>query len=63
MELLKSETLLLRFVLLISWSRRRKHREVTYRDICQEILAFTPDKYENQLLKYFDYTKWMLRKV
>lgn len=61
--LLKSEALLLKFILLWPDPRKRKIPELSYKNISQELQSFNSDKYEKQLLKYFDYVQWMLGKI
>lgn len=61
--LLKSETLLLKFILLWPDPRKKKIPQAFYNSITKEIQSLTTDKYENQLLKYFDYTKWIMQKL
>lgn len=61
--LLKSETFLLKFIQLWPDPRKKKIPEAFYNSITKEIQALKTDKYENQLLKYFDYTKWIMQKL
>jgi hypothetical protein len=62
-RLLKSETLLFKFILLWPDPRKKKIPQAFYNSISNEIRSLTTDKYENQLLKYFDYTKWIMEKL
>lgn len=59
-SLLKTETLLLKFLL---YPRKKKPPQVYYKKIIAEIGTLSNDKYEKQLLKYFDYPKWVLDKL
>lgn len=61
--LLKSETLLFKFILLWPDPRKKKIPQAFYNSISKEIQSLKTDKYEKQLLKYFDYTKWIMEKL
>lgn len=61
--LLKSETLLLKFILLWPDPRKKKIPQAFYKTISKEVHSIIEDKYEMQLLKYFDYTKWVMGKL
>lgn len=58
-QLLKSESLLFRFMKLCPDGRRRRLPELQRKKILKEVAAIQQDKYEQQLLKYFDLTAWI----
>ena len=61
--LLKSETLLLKFILLWPDQDRKRIPSAQYKRLQREITSFESDKYEQQLLKYFNFQHWMLEKL
>jgi len=62
-QLLKSELLLFRFIKICPDVRRKKIPELQYKKMMQEFGTLQNDRYEKQLLKYFDLIGWIRAKL
>jgi hypothetical protein len=62
-QLLKSELLLFRFIKIWPDPKRKKMPELQLKKMIQEFSVLQKDRYERQLLKYFDFTEWMKGKL
>ncbi len=60
---LRSEKLLLKFLSTWPQEKRKRIPDNQYKKLKTEIAAITPDRYERQLLKYFDFCEWLLEKI
>ncbi len=58
-QLLRSEQLLFRFIKICPDGRRKKLPELQRKKLLRESEAVQHDRYERQLLKYFDLTGWI----
>jgi hypothetical protein len=57
-KLLKSEKLILKYIELLC-NNRIKINPADYKKIATDLMLLEKDKYENQLLKYFDFANWI----
>lgn len=62
-QMLRSELLLFRFIKICPDVRRKKIPELQYKKMMQECEALRNDRYERQLLKYFDLIGWIWSKL
>ena len=59
-KLLRTETIILKFIENLPIQKVRKHVRPDYVKLAEQISLLKKDKYENQLLKYFDFTGWLV---
>jgi len=62
-QLLKSELLLFRFIKICPDTRRKKIPDLQYKKMQEEFGSLQKDRYEKQLLKYFDLIGWIRNKL
>ncbi|HEY4060737.1 MAG TPA: hypothetical protein VGM30_02495 [Puia sp.] len=62
-RILRSEKLLLKFIQLRQDRKRSKLPDLQYRKLLKEMHTIAGDRYEKQLLKYFDLMEWIMDKA
>jgi len=60
---LRSEKLLLKFLSAWPQEKRKRIPDIQFKKIKEEIIEIESDRYERQLLKYFDFCEWLLEKI
>jgi hypothetical protein len=59
-KLLRAETIILKFIENLPIQKVRKQVRPDHVKLAEQISLLKKDKYENQLLKYFDFTGWLV---